>query len=133
MRVRFICFTFVLYKEAIKLQHSTFKNSTMKEIRSKVIQLAKNMKEVLKPIYGSKWWGYAMSAAWKISKMFFGRAVSFVFDKVNKKTGEVTERPAVGIAVASLKTIAGGFVRFLEQVGGRTQWRAFRIERLKFA
>lgn len=77
-------------------------------------------------------WSKALRAGWLIAKLFFGRTVDFVFNKVDKKTGEVTERPATGIAIGSIKTIKDGYVRFLEQVESRTQWRSFRIENLIF-
>ena len=98
-----------------------------KEFRRKVISLASDIRSQVTS------WSEAMQAAWKITKMFFGMKVSFLFNKVNKKTGEVIERPAVGIAVGSLNSIKKGFVRFLEQVGERTQYRSFRIENLIFS
>lgn len=104
-----------------------------KKFRQRVIETAKSLKEILKPIYGSTWWKQGLEAAWKITKMFFGMKVSFVFNKVDKKTGEVTERPATGVAMGSIKTIKDGYVKFLEQVGDRTQWRSFKIENLLFA
>lgn len=92
--------------------------------KRRVIQLASEIREHVNS------WSEALKASWKITRMFFGMKVSFVFEKVDKVTGEMIERPATAIAIGSLKTIKKGFVRFLEEVGDRTQWRSFRIERL---
>lgn len=72
-------------------------------------------------------WSQAVKAGWILAKLNLGYSQEIKFAK--KETGELREAKA--IAVSSLSsTVQKGFVRFLEQVEGRTQWRSFRVENL---
>lgn len=72
-------------------------------------------------------WSEAVTAAWKLAKLFLGRAVTITFAK---SSGEVREAKAV--AIGSLKTLENGFFRFVEMVEGGTQWRSCRLQRMIF-
>lgn len=73
-------------------------------------------------------WSEAVTAAWKIAKLFLGRSVNLTFAK---STGEVREAKAV--AVGGLNTLSKGFFRFVEMLAdGTTQWRSCRLERMIF-
>jgi len=77
-------------------------------------------------------WGDALRTGWILAKLFLGRKVELTFNKVDKKTGEVTKRKAVAVAIGSIKTIQRGFIKFVEEVKNGTQWRSFRFENLVF-
>ena len=93
----------------------------LRKIRKEVFSLAHQIKATFATF------GQALKAAWRIIKMKFGIATPITFAK---STGEIRE--AVALNCGSLSTIEKGFVRFLENIEGRTQWRSFRIERLIF-
>ena len=86
-----------------------------------------NLAHFIKCNFGS--FSQALKAAWKIIKLQLGKAVTITFAKSG---GEV--RDARAIACSSLETVfTKGFLRFVEQVPGGTQWRSFRIERMIIA
>ncbi len=70
----------------------------------------------------------ALKKAWVIIKMSQGKVVKFQFAK---ETGELRE--ATAVQTGSLETIANGFVRFIEMVDGKGQWRSFKIANLLIA
>ena len=75
----------------------------------------------------------ALKTGWILAKLRNGQKVTIYFDKVNKKTGEVTPRRAIAVILGSTKTIEDGYVKFVEQLpNGKTQYRSFRFERLIF-
>ena len=67
----------------------------------------------------------ALKKAWLIIKISAGKATTIVFAK---DTGEYRE--AVAVLTGGLDTIKDGFVRFVEMVEGKAQWRSFRISNL---
>ena len=69
--------------------------------------------------------GQALKKAWLIIKISAGKATTIAFAK---DTGEYRE--AVAVLTGGLDTIASGFVRFVEMVEGKAQWRSFRISNL---
>lgn len=69
--------------------------------------------------------GQALKKAWLIIKISAGVSTKIVFAK---ETGEYRE--AVAVLTGGLDTIASGFVRFVEMVEGKAQWRSFRISNL---
>ena len=69
--------------------------------------------------------GQALKKAWLIIKISAGVSTKIVFAK---ETGEYRE--AVAVLTGGLDTIASGFVRFVEMVEGKAQWRSFRITNL---
>lgn len=70
-------------------------------------------------------WSNALTAAWKIAKLFLGRPVELTFAKSD---GEVREAKA--IALGSIETLQKGYFRFVEMIEGETQWRSCRLERM---
>lgn len=90
-------------------------------MKSKVFKLAHQIKSSFSTF------SQALKAAWKIIKMQMGYLETVMFAK---STGEV--RKAEVIAIGSLTTIEKGFVRFIEIIEGKSQWRSFRIERMIF-
>jgi hypothetical protein len=68
---------------------------------------------------------HALKKAWIIIKISAGKATTIVFAK---ETGEYRE--AVAVLTGGLDTIKDGFVRFVEMVDGKAQWRSFRISNL---
>lgn len=90
-------------------------------IRSKALKISHQIKSWFSN------WGEAQKAGWILAKLQNGISVNFEFAK---SEGEV--RKAKAIAIGGLGTIAKGFVRFLEMVEDKTQWRSFRLERLVF-
>lgn len=77
-------------------------------------------------------WSDALRAGWILAKLFLGRKVEFTFNRVDKKTGEITERKAVALTIGSIKTIEKGFIKFVEEIATGVQWRSFRFENLVF-
>ncbi len=69
--------------------------------------------------------GQALKKAWLIIKLSAGVSTKIVFAK---ETGEYRE--ATAVLTGSLDTIKDGFVRFVEMVEGKAQWRSFRISNL---
>ena len=79
-----------------------------------------------------KSWGDALRCGWMLAKLFLGRKVELTFNKVNKKTGEVTPRKAVALTIGSIKTIERGVIKVVEEIQTGVQWRSFRFENLIF-
>ena len=71
----------------------------------------------------------ALKKAWVIIKISLGKAVNITFAK--DETGEL--RDANAVLTGGLDTVSNGFVRFVEMVEGKAQWRSFRIENLLVA
>ena len=69
--------------------------------------------------------GQALKKAWLIIKISAGITTKITFAK---ETGEYRE--ATAVLTGCLDTIASGFVRFVEMVEGKAQWRSFRISNL---
>jgi hypothetical protein len=71
----------------------------------------------------------ALKRAWVIIKLQSGepRIIEFAKDT----TGEY--RKATAVLTGSLDTLEKGFVKFVELVEGKAQWRSFRIENLLVA
>lgn len=67
----------------------------------------------------------ALKKAWVIIKINAGIGTKIIFAK---ETGEYRE--ATAMLTGGLDTIASGFVRFVEMVEGKAQWRSFRISNL---
>jgi len=59
---------------------------------------------------------------WVIFKISLGKGLKIVYAK---ETGELSE--ALALQVGGLSTIEKGYVRYLEQIKGATQWRSFKI------
>lgn len=97
---------------------------TNSNIHSNAFKFAHAVKDFIKN------WSKALRCGWLLAKLFMGSKVELTFNKVDKKTGEVTERKAVAVAAGSMKTIEKGFVRFVEEIKNGTQWRSFRFENL---
>jgi hypothetical protein len=80
--------------------------------------------QILKGGFASSF-GHALKKAWLIIKLSAGVSTKITFAK---DTGEYRE--AVAVLTGGLDTIASGFVRFVEMVEGKAQWRSFRITNL---
>lgn len=91
-------------------------------MKSKVLKIAHQIKQ----FFAS--WSNAVSAAWKIVKLFLGYPVKLTFAK---DTGEVREAQAIALGATS--TLDKGYFRFVEQIEGGTQWRSCRLERMIFS
>lgn len=70
----------------------------------------------------------ALKKAWVIIKLQAGVPTVIEFAK---ETGEY--RKATAVLTGSLDTLEKGFVKFVELVEGKAQWRSFRIENLLVA
>lgn len=74
---------------------NVFKGLITKEVRQKVIKLAKDLKEKFKPLYGCMWWKEAMKQAWKVIKltvlMKIKAVVSIVYTRVSDGTTKHTK------------------------------------------
>lgn len=68
----------------------------------------------------------ALKAAWKVLKIQSGIATDITYIKVD--TGEV--RNARALQVGSLSTLVEGYIRYMEEINERFQWRSFRIANL---
>jgi hypothetical protein len=68
----------------------------------------------------------ALKAAWSILKIQAGIATDITY--VKNDTGEI--RNARALQVGTLSTLVEGFVRYMEEINGRFQWRSFRIANL---
>lgn len=70
----------------------------------------------------------ALKKAWIIIKINKGIPTPISFAK---ETGEL--RDANAVLTGSLDTIQNGFVKFVEMIDGKAQWRSFRITHLLVA
>ena len=70
----------------------------------------------------------ALKAAWTILKIQAGIATEITY--VKTETGEI--RNAKALQVGSLSTLVDGYVRYMEEINDRFQWRSFRIAHLVF-
>jgi hypothetical protein len=102
-------------------QHKNKGMTTQNKINAKVFKTAW---AILKGGFAANF-AQALKKAWLIIKISAGIATKIVFAK---ETGEYRE--AVAVLTGGLDTIAQGFVRFVEIVEGKAQWRSFRISNL---
>ncbi len=65
----------------------------------------------------------ALKAAWKVLKIQSGIATDITYVKVD--TGEI--RNARALQVGSLSTLVEGYIKYMEEINERFQWRSFRI------
>ena len=76
-----------------------------------------------------------MKSAWTIFKSGLASSFSFALKKawviIKLQSGEY--RKATAVLTGSLDTLEKGFVKFVEMVEGKAQWRSFRIENLLVA
>ena len=117
-------FSHIFALPTIKITITTTKivhMSNKTKINAKVFKTAW---QILKGGFAANF-GQALKKAWLIIKISAGKATTIVFAK---ETGEYRE--AVAVLTGGLDTIASGFVRFVEMVEGKAQWRSFRITNL---
>lgn len=67
----------------------------------------------------------AVKISWKIVKMSYGITTTIEYAK---ETGEL--RTANAIQISSLDYISKGYVKYVEEINGRFNWRSFRIDRV---
>ena len=68
----------------------------------------------------------ALKAAWRILKIQAGIATDITY--VKSDTAEI--RNARALQVGTLSTLVDGYVRYMEEIENRFQWRSFRIANL---